>query len=113
MHTTSGFITNSEIHNNTAACGYGGGVSTNRTMTIRNSSIHDNFALNGNGGGYSNRSNGALTVINSTFVNNQASGAGGAIFNKLEYTGGGTPGFMKLINSTNRLRLEYFSFPVL
>lgn len=58
--------------------GLGGGIFNQDTLTVVNSSFSNNQANDGNGGGIYNLTTNPVTIINSTIANNQARGADGA-----------------------------------
>ena len=71
--------------------GFGGGVETDGPMTITRSTISGNTS-HGPGGGFISRTQGNVSIINSTISGNSA-GFGGGIFNDIG-------GFTNLTNST-------------
>jgi predicted outer membrane repeat protein len=83
FQTASLKMTGTLVNNNRAlgAGGVGGGIGNagNGAVTIMNSTVMDNFA-GATGGGFGDENGqGSLTVVNSTFLNNTAVGDGGGI----------------------------------
>jgi hypothetical protein len=78
--------TDCELRGFTITGGYRGGVDCQGgNVTVRNCIFRDNLCYNGSGkgGGISNDSFARLTVIDSIFIRNTASGYGGGIFSDL------------------------------
>jgi len=70
----------------------GSGILSQGGLTVTNSTFNGNSGWSYNGGGINNNLGGTLIVMNSTFSNNSADGAGGGIYNK--------DGTLIVINST-------------
>ncbi len=73
--TTHLTVIDSEIANNTAGAGGGGGIFNQGFLTLSNVVLHDNSIASGPGGGIYNL--GRADLNNTTFVNNQANTGGG------------------------------------